>query len=346
MNVDIVELSNNLSTSQKEAYINEYKGLVFEYLVGMECLEGKNVAQFYSEIPASYLQRLSYAAEQIRRHDQNLYSFLKLAALQTAKVIIEHISGQSFDTVSLQGKLLSDHSNLLKVQSECDILLIDSKVKGEIYPLSLKFCKKDSFVNTKSAGIKTFVAKYFGPFEGSHAWQSQLNQVVADAFLQMSKDLHKAAKLPYDPLSPWTEYKKNYSQLPGEVPAHFQKIILQFYHTVLKSTHLYFKQMAENNFELFCALLLPLCGLMDPKLSQVICHYQKKGDLFFIDEVKWQDLDFFRNELSCLKIEELRPHLASFEITMKSKVFQLRLKPMNVYTVPGLKVNCSLKDLN
>ncbi len=343
MNVQFEALSENLSSSQKEAYINEYKGLLFEYLVAKNCLDENKIDQFYLQIPPHFLVRLHQAQEALRFHDIALYNFLNTAAHSTSEMIKNNLQKRSFEEVILEGKLRSDYGPNNRVKSECDILLLDSH---RSYPLSLKFCKKNSFVNTKSGGVKTFLGKYFAPFLGAQVAQKELNQVVEESFSHMAYKLHQLAGIAYDGVGFSTEFKNKYSELPGEVPAEFQKIILQFYHCVVKVIFFHFKSMANEDFELFCANLLPLCGLLDPHLSQVICHYQKSHKNYSIGEIKWQDLQFFQNELKGLKFQDLKEGNASFEILTQNNILQIRVKPMNVYTVPGLKVNCSLKDFN
>ena len=52
-----------------------------------------------------------------------------------------------------------------------------------------------------------------------------------------------------------------------------------------------------------------------------------------------------RQELKTLKINGLKKGLSSFEIGLESLTLQIRVKPMNIFTVPAMKVNCSVKKV-
>ena len=53
--------------------------------------------------------------------------------------------------------------------------------------------------------------------------------------------------------------------------------------------------------------------------------------------------EILQQELETLKINELKRGLSSFEIDFESLTLQIRVKPMNIFTVPAMKVNCSVK---
>ena len=52
------------------------------------------------------------------------------------------------------------------------------------------------------------------------------------------------------------------------------------------------------------------------------------------------DLD---EELRSLKFRMDDKEKSSFEISLSKILLQIRCKPMNKFTVPGLKINCSIK---
>ena len=55
--------------------------------------------------------------------------------------------------------------------------------------------------------------------------------------------------------------------------------------------------------------------------------------------------DILQQELKSLKINGLKKGLSSFDVCLESLTLQIRVKPMNVFTVPGMKVNCSVKKV-
>lgn len=348
-----VQLQNsNLPNSKiREAYLNEYKGILFEFMVANHCTQNKNINLFYQQFPSDFLKRLYFAEEQIRNQDLALYSFLNEASFLTAQKILA-LTGSHVVTVTLLGKLFSDHRDFNKknkelIPIEADMALVVSEGESLVikkYYISLKFCKNQSFVNTKSGGLKTFISKYFYAFPEALNFQKKINQLSLEYYSLMVKELHQLAGLKNQGLYFSAEYKSLYSELPGGVPKEFQNVIFSYYHRCILMIEEVFHSMAQSNFELFTALLTPLCGISSPDLIQAKCFYHKAQGQYSLSTIQIDHFEGLKDDLKQASFAQAKNSHSSFELILPHKTLQIRLKPMNVYTTMALKVNCSIKE--
>ncbi|MCR9206333.1 MAG: hypothetical protein NXH75_17260, partial [Halobacteriovoraceae bacterium] len=77
----------------------------------------------------------------------------------------------------------------------------------------------------------------------------------------------------------------------------------------------------------------------------VTCFYDhKKEDRYLIKKIKgfgWTDL---LKEIKTLSFPPAKEKISSFIMSFGAHDLQIRVKPMNKFTVCALKVNCSLKE--
>ncbi len=309
---------------------NELKGTLFEFLVAEELVRcfDLDLATFLKEQEASILQQLQEYQLYIRQYDKNLlYQLPNLARRCVSDLLDSSLFPKKLNAIKLTGKLEQDN--------EGD-LLINNKL-----PLSLKLVKHNAFVNTKSAGIKSFYTSYWG--RGWDMAQQYLNQVVDESFEVMAANLHESVGIEYaGDFKTWVSL--GHSDLPGRLVGQQKEILHEHYFRVIDQVWKDFKEFEAKNRSDFLHKLLPLMGLGSEEILQFICFhsgtqgenaYQHKGSLLLNARC------FLEGD--CQYHLERTQETASFLICFSHFQLQIRVKPMNVFTVPALKVNCSVK---
>lgn len=324
--------------SQSEALINELKGNLFEFLTANELAKAFGIeADFISSIDPNYHAQLAYYEQELRSFDSGLREKLPYFANMTKKELFEFLPTKTLQ-VLLLGK--SQQLALKEHFQEADIALI---AENKEIPISLKFSQIGSLVNTKSGGVRTFIENYFD-FDDAVKRQKELNHLLDQSFDQMARELYEIAGLEYT--SGFDEKWKaaGFSELPGQLPEEYKKSLFAHYSRVIKKIHQIIIDIFENNKELFLNSLLNLVGLGHPSLIQVICFHQKDKDgIYQLAKIEINNLESWKDAIEKLKFKKLKEHVSFFDLDLGEKILQLRVKPMNIFTVPGLKVNCSVK---
>lgn len=324
--------------AQREALINELKGNLFEYLVAMNLAQRNALeGQFVRSIPADFHERLRTYEEWLRDNSFEILENLSRLAKSTASFIESHTS-KKIEGVLVVGKIFGgNHDDSLK---EADILLKDS---SSIKPLSLKLCRSGGYVNTKSAGAKSFFKKYFGKsFSDAGLAQKLLNEQLDSQFIELSRELHELAGLGVqDKFGPdWLQ--AGLPELPGKLNEQMSRVLKNHYHTMIKAFYEVWKKLYQSDQTKFVNDALPLLGFGNSEITQVSCFYKGNYELNY-NSLKRSETS--QAMLMDAKLMAPKAGLSSFEMHMDSGIFQIRLKPMNKFTVAGLKVNCSLKDI-
>jgi hypothetical protein len=129
--------------------------------------------------------------------------------------------------------------------------------------------------------------------------------------------------------------------LPGKLPDHLQKILYQHYYRICLKLQKIFMTIYQQSSEEFLQGLWALCGLTDANLWQIIWQYesqdQASGKLGILNR---QRLKLNSNDLS---LTEVIQDGASFSVRFGGGELQIRVKPMNVFTTPAMKINCAIK---
>lgn len=323
---------------QKEALINELKGNLFEYLVAKDLANTNQVeGQFSRSIPPEFQERLRGYEEWLREHSEELLVKLPVLAHTTARYVADNLPGK-LDGVLVVGKLAGgSHDERVR---EADLLL---KQKDTVLPLSLKLCKENSFVNTKSGGARSFFSKYFGKsFKAAFASQKIINNLLDSSYKELSMELHRIAGLPEQEQfgAEWREAEL--PELPGQLNEQMSSVLKGHYHEMVLEFYNVWEKLYHFDQKIFLDCMMPLLGFGSTEVTQVSCFY--KGD-YELSYNSFKSAAPYREKLKDAVLHKPKEGLSSFEVEMDDCSFQLRLKPMNKFTVSGLKVNCSLKQL-
>ena len=327
--------------SQKEALINEIKGNLFEYLVA------KNIAchykvekDFVKGFSGELRERLTFYQQWLLREDSQLYHRLFALSEAAARALLPRLP-QVIDRVRVIGKIAgASHDQTWR---EGDILLYGEK---ELVPVSLKLCKECSFVNTKSGGVKSFLLKYFPDLPECEKWQSKLIAAVEHNFSRMIHELYDSADLEFTGSFDGQWEKTGLGELPGALPKELAVIVGKYYSRVIGVIHQAFVDFHQKAEKQFIDSLYPLLGFGESRIIQVVCFHTGTShghDRYALAKVSIRDFAQLKS-LRKISIMPLRPYISSFEMKIGRMDLQIRLKPMNKFTVPALKVNCSVRE--
>jgi len=328
---------------QIESLLNECKGNLFEYLVA------QHLAKFYEKegdfllkLPSDYRKRLQFYEQTIRHHNAEILISLSPMAQQVANEITYHsiLKNKKIDSLYVIGKL-SNGTNA-DLWNETDIVVIEDLQNGETkkHYLSLKLSKDHSFTHTKSAGVKSFLEKYFNSI-GPRAseLQQEFNNDVDESFFMMGHKLYEMIdgdfRGHFD-----HRFTSLYSELPGELSPEMRKVIHQNYFRVISKLKIALNELYLINPHVFFQSLSSLCGFSQSEIIQVNCIHSKNA-LKTISIKSFEDL--FGDPFSTLDFSGIEEGGSSFEIRLKKVNLQVRIKPMNKFTTAAYKVNCSIK---
>ena len=329
----------NKTLAQHEALINEYKGNIFEFLVGREVSTHYNSEFSYLErIPKTFLIKLRTYEDYIRHQERDLFEALPLMARNSSLALKTSLPPGPRE-VFLVGKLVGGSND--KSLGEADLLL---KRENDIVPLGIKLCRKGSFVNTKSGGIKSFFTRYFSLFAKASFFQERVNRASEEAFKHMAQTLYEMNDLEF--LGSFDErwIQKGKSCLPGELNSKEKPVVLNFYYKLIKEFHEAFCYFLRVDRELFRHCLLTLLGVSHKEMIKMTTFYERSAlKKYIFDTAVVEDWSKVLSALKRPEVPPLREKRSSFEVVFPPHRLQIRLKPMNTFTIPGLKVNCSQK---
>jgi hypothetical protein len=316
--------------SSDEALLNELKGSIFEYLVARELARASGVEEdFLVSLGDDYQRLLERQDLMLRECFPHMPQFLFQWAKKTATHFLS-IQPQTITQIRLAGQF--SHQ---KDQGESDFKLW---VDGAEMPVSLKLNKKQGLVNTKSAGVKSFLTQYF-----PHALelQERFSQLVEVEHALLRDELLELMGLP--PAQSWTGWReRGLSELPGEQTVAVKEILHRYYSRLASQLERDLIQLQQLDAASFNDGLVRLLGFSHPQLIQLICFHELQSKNPQHCEVLVHDQERVRAELSSLRFRESR-ETASVELELKSWLLQIRIKPMNKFTTTAIKVNCSVK---
>ena len=326
---------------QKEALINEIKGNLFEYLVAKNlACHYKIERDFVRGFTGELRKKLTEYQQWLLREDSQLYHRLFSLSDAVSTAISPRLPKDIFQ-VRVIGKIAgASHDQTWR---EGDILLYG---ESGIVPISLKLCKDCSFVNTKSGGVRSFLLKYFAKLPGHEEWQSRLTQAVEQNFARMIHELYDATGLEFSGNFDRQWEQIGLGELPGALPKDLSSIVGNYYSRVIGVIHQAFVDFYQNARQQFVDALHPLLGIGDTRIVQVICFHRGTSPgycRYALAKITIRDFSDLKS-LEKVLIMPLKPRISSFELKMGEVLLQIRLKPMNKFTVPALKVNCSVKE--
>lgn len=328
---------NNLT--QREALLNECKGNLFEFLVAQGLSRVyKKEDHFLLTLPRDFRNRLKIYEETIRASDEQLLMGLPPLAEAVVKELlnVSPFSGNP-NTFHFQviGKMVATNAN--ETWNETDIVAIEENNKKHF--ISLKLTKDHSFTNTKSAGAKSFIEKYFKAFPKSSLYQSLLSSEVDESFQAMGHKLYANFDMDFRGQfdSRWT-----LSELPGELSEDMRSVVHANYYRVAQKLHELLNELLKADRVLFKKCLEALCGFGDQNILQVHCFHQQ-AQLKEIAIKSYSDL-FSPDE--DITMSSPKNNGSSFDVKFKRFQLQIRVKPMNKFTTASYKINCSIKLTN
>jgi hypothetical protein len=325
--------------SSHSSLLNEYKGNIFEYLVAAKLARHFGLeAKFINSLSPDFLSLLKNYEQFIRNYYIHLLLDLDSLASATTMHIVSQLGLTDIEAIYLTGKLALVNANLNIHEGDILIYLSEKKV----IPLSLKLAKQHSFVNAKSAGIKSIITKYFKT-EDAQVIQQDLTKAFDDYFLEMSLKLHATYDVDFD-----IDYKNwqnlGYSELPGELNEEGKSILYDFYYKIVQKLYSLFLHFYKNNQEMFNLAIKQLSGFSSDDIVQVTCFYSTNTKDQHYQLVSIQLKEYSHKMFQDLKILPLKAETAGFEISGNEFTVQFRIKPMNKFTAKSYKVNVALKS--
>ncbi len=328
-----------LGQIRQEALLNEYKGNLFEYLVTLILTKKyKLEAQFVTSLGADFRSMLSQCENFIRNNYPELLIDLPRLASGLAEQIEKTIELTSATSIHQIGKVAMASQD--QRFGEADILIKDGDKQ---FPISIKLSKQHAYVNTKSAGLKSFFSKYFTS-DAALKLQEELNQFSDMAFDDMSYKIHEEAGIEYD--SAFKNWKENgLTELPGELDEVYRVHYLEYLYAVIEKLHGILVSLYQNNTKEFATSLLPLLGFSQLDVVQATCYYkaQKDGKGYGDDCTVVETSKSIVNNLDEIEVGEYKKGVANFNIYFPDRILQIRLKAMNRFTSKSFKINCSVK---
>jgi len=306
-----------MKDSTKEAYLNAYKGSLLEYLVVLEFAKKFGVFnKFINSLDPSYKIQLQSYELAIRNSDRNLLNQLGLIAKRLCLTYLEKLQPEKVHTI-----LLTAQSH----ESEADLILMGSKE----YKISIKLCKFKSYINTKSAGAKSFFKKYFM----DTLTQDKFNKELEISFEHFARSMFDHHDLEY--VSGFENWPEELSELPGELSVDERVIYENYMKKISFKFYEFFKISLTSPVQ-----LTSLLGFSSIDIVHLIC-FHSGTDEYQISEVL---VDTFHEFIEFNYLSEPVDKF-SFEISIGEKILQVRCKPMNKFSAPSLKINCSVKYL-
>lgn len=324
--------------SSHSALINEYKGNLFEYLVAHELArKAQCEAHFLASFGGEAKDRLVFYQNELMNLDRDLYLQLPLFAQEVCRQLYERLEFRDqVHNILVLGKSAGAHHD--QSYGECDLMIMAAD--GSRKPVSLKFCKRGAYVNTKSGGIRSFIKKYFEKFESASEWQQRINQRLDISFETMARELYSLRGLSFaEEVKPFHTLWDG-PELPGELAPPEKEALFRHYYRMISELFAALNSFIGSDKKEFIACLAPLIGLTDHELLQVTCfHHTREASL------KLYDMKDFLNDAQSVKLKDLKSEVSSLEISLGQVVLQVRVKPMNKFTVSAMKINCSVKSL-
>jgi hypothetical protein len=323
----------NQGQTNKEALFNEVKGSLFEFLLGRKIAQ-LNQAEliFIQGLDQNYLNVLSQQDRMVRQFYPEMLTFLNQMSQASVAALISFLK-ETPKSPQLMGKFIN--SSVADHLHEADLILETSK---GILPLSLKLNKKNSFVNTKSGGIKSFFTQYFSFMDSTY--QQDFNRLVDQEFIRMSIELHALNDMEFSgDYKEWVALGK--SELPGELTPAERDILKRFYARMARQLHLILSMALEQDARSFAESLCPLMGFSQKDILQLICFHDFKTQ--GTQEILIHSFADVEEHLSEVRINEFR-ETSSVDLNLGPWNLQIRIKPMNKFTTTAIKINCSVKN--
>lgn len=332
--------SQNNSLAQSESLLNEVRGNLFEYLIASNLAQRYGLShEFNSVQEPNLVQQLQDYQNYLLQEKSELLSQLVSLSRPCAQDLFSYLSSHhknlSIKNVLVLGKVQSD---LSKLYEEADILVQNGG--DQALGISLKMINHRGSINTKSGGARSFIEKYFNQISLSSESQKEFNSCIDESFERMSQRVCDILGIDYfgQNNSDWRDELE--SRLPGQQIPEVREIIHESYQKMAIKLFEIFHQLLNQNREEFLSGLVSLCGISSK--NNISAIFQYKEDYVLHDS---HFLDF--NSVKCFiesgSLQNDAPKKSSFDYSTDRFDLMIRIKPMNEFTVPSYKINCSLK---
>lgn len=311
--------------AQKEAILNELKGALFEFLLARELAQKLAVEEaFYQTLAPADQAQLEAYQRYLFTADPELYQELPKLAQKGVEKLVGELPLGSRPKIYLTGRQRAYDS--LKL-AESDLLL--HWPCGKRLSLSVKLCKEKSFVNTKSGGAKSFLAKYF-----HHSQAPERQQIFNQHMDQRYYELRGELGLSEEELPP----------LPGDLAPELKEVLQAYYFDLIQEIYTHLRFFHQEDPALFLRDLAPLCGVTQEDLWQLICFHKQQGEKRY----QLSSLELLKGEELAQKLGDFtwqapKKNHASCALSFAHFDLQIRIKPMNKFATASYKINCSLR---
>ena len=133
------------------------------------------------------------------------------------------------------------------------------------------------------------------------------------------------------------------SDRPGELVEDDRNVLHSYYFKLIKIVKLNLTKIYVSDPKIFFEGVKKLCGFSSD-LVKVVYAYKDKGsdarDKCFVET--WKNDEDYNFEDSDL-FEEFNKSKSSLKLKLGNKIIEFRIKPMNKFTTPGVKINVSVK---
>jgi len=320
-----------------ENFFNEIKGHFFEYLIGLKISQriGKE-GVFLQSLGPEYRGLLERYQKILISDAPEIYRSLPVLADKSFTKLNQEGFFSDTSEVCLLGKKVQEGD---RSQGETDLILF--KNSGNKVPLSLKLSKLGSEIHAKNAGVKSFFSQYFN-FPDSMLDQEKFNLRTDQAFNKMAHKLHDLQDMTYQQnFEAWKS--KGLPDHPGTLEGAEKEVLTQAYNEIITVLYEQLVKYKNINQDELGKSLIRLCGLGTPGLVQVQTFYKKNidGSYQFNNVHTMNSLS--EDDVFQYRINAPERGRSSFEVEFPFLTLRLRVKAMNVFTVPAYKINCSIK---
>lgn len=319
----------------EESLLNEYKGNVFEFIVAQQIAKHFKIeADFLTDLNSDLLNMLMTQQKFINEKASHLLKDLPILGEKLVTDLVKELSLANVTKVELCGKIaLGMHDDQI---AEADVVVHS---KDRIVPVSIKLNKYGSYINTKSAGLKSFLSKYFCHYPNAASEQQTLNQFIEFDFERVVRSMFEHYDLTYTgSLDVWKS--QGLPERPGELPEVLKELLHGHYHVVSQAIYEVLQKLYEEDKSKFIQSLMPLMGSSREDIIHANCLYSKQNENH---EFKKSEIIHLHSSLNApCEIQEKKLS-ASIEVLVANHILQMRVKPMKTFINGGFKLNCAIK---
>ena len=235
------------SQREKQAFNNEFKGVLLEYALGRILVRTSGELIHPGD---DFIKKIEEYQNYLLCSDLHTYKSISLIA-DSIKSKIVNKYGSNFKKIELAGKY---HRSKW---GEGDIKVSFNDREPVLF--SIKMIKDSSFINTKSAGAYSFFSRYFN----NESAQERFSKSVSFAFNIFKQSFLKKYDI-YDSEESFTHILRSIgiSDRPGSLSNDERELLLSFYETCLQSMISELKILMNSNEEQFLSAVKKLCGLV------------------------------------------------------------------------------------